>query len=411
MQAEIITIGDEILSGKTVDTNSTFIAGQLMLIGVEPKYMSTISDDKAAIINTLEMALSRTSLVIITGGLGPTHDDITKHTLAQYFDRKLVRDDQLLDRLKAYFDSRGRVLDPLNYTQADFPENTLKLFNDRGTATGMGFERDGKWVFSMPGVPSEMMHMMSDQVLSLIKNNYSLDAYKIKDIQTIGISEAKLATALNDLNLDKMDQLKFAYLPKLGRVTLRIYYKSNFDNKTLEAVIDQIKLRVGDYIYSTQGNDIAQVIGNIMSENNLKLSLAESCTGGYLGHLITSVSGSSMYFEGGVIAYSNKVKEQHLGVNKATISEFGAVSQEVAKEMANGVRDKFNTDIGIAISGVAGPQGGTKDKPVGTICFALSSKHKTISRRYQFYKVRHMNIELSAITALRLLWEEFLKDF
>ena len=411
MLAEIITIGDEILSGKTIDTNSSFIANTLMDLGIEPHFMLTISDSEQAIVKALDRALAQSDVVIFTGGLGPTHDDITKHTLSKYFKAPLYRDEELLGRLETYFKMRGRVLDDLNHTQADFPEDALKVYNDRGTATGMAFNYSGKWVFSLPGVPLEMKQMMLDGVKQILSSHLQLDAYLIKDIKTIGISEALLASALEDLNLNNKEDLKFAYLPKLGRVTLRIYYKSNVDLAIIDSILLDIKARVGDYIFDENGLDITEVVGELLKNNDKTLAVAESCTGGYLGHLITQIPGSSAFFEGGIISYSNEVKKEQLDIDAGLIESKGAVSEEVVAEMAKNVRHRLKTDYGIGISGIAGPDGGTTDKPVGMICFAIAKEDEVITKKYQFYKIRSMNIELSAITGLRLLWKYFLKDF
>lgn len=403
MNATIITIGDEILSGKTVDTNSSFISKVLRDIGVKTTYKCTVSDSKELIISSLEKALSNSNMVFITGGLGPTKDDLTMYTLAEYFDSAIERDQELFERLQAYFEKRKRAFDPLNHTQADFPVKAGKIYNDRGTATGMRFEKDKKLVFSMPGVPHEMQFMMQGQIKDQIRSFYNLKPLLIKDVQTIGIAEAKLARLLEPLNLESYG-VSVAYLPKLGRVTLRFYH-DEIQVDLVETLVDKVRGVVSEYIYSTKGLDIAEFIANRLSQTEQTLSLAESCTGGYLSHLLTMVPGSSKFFMGGNIVYSNLSKMKELKVSEDLLLSKGAVSEEVVYQMALNTKSKYGTDFAIAISGIAGPEGGSAIKPVGTVCFGLATPTQVITRTYQLGHLRKLNIELAAVQALRLLWK------
>lgn len=413
MRAEIITIGDEILIGQIVDTNSAWMAQKLNLAGISVKQISSVSDNREHIIEALNESKDRADLILITGGLGPTKDDITKKTLAEYFKTGFRLDPDALDNVKRIFEKYKAPLLESNIKQAEVLENCMTLINLNGTAPGMWIEQDNKIYVSMPGVPYEMMYLMEEQVIPRIKKAFRLPAIFHHTILTGGIGESILAERIKEVEDSLPKNIKLAYLPKLGTVRLRLS-GSGEDGNNLQAEIDRyakkIIERVAEFVIAENDIPIERVIMNFMESNHLKLSVAESCTGGYISHQITQHPGSSKIFLGAAVTYSDSLKIKLLGVSKETLDQFGAVSEETVLEMAKGAVMAFNSDYSIAVSGIAGPDGATDSKPVGTVWIAVSGKRKTISKSYQFGSKRAQNIERAATTAFILLYKLMKED-
>jgi nicotinamide-nucleotide amidase len=409
MLAEIITIGDEILIGQIVDTNSAFIAQKLNVIGVQIKQISSVSDDRQHILNALTEAHQRADIILITGGLGPTKDDITKKTLAEYFGVGLVENKDALQNVERIFRRLRGASEPLlevNRQQALVPENCEVILNANGTAPGMWFNHDGKIYISMPGVPHEMMYMMEDSVIPKLKATLNLPIIIHKTILTVGEGESYLAEKITDIENDLPSYIKLAYLPKLGLVRLRLsgYGKEEASLKNeVESFARRIVQRVGRSVVAEQDIALEKVILNYMAEKELTLSTAESCTGGYIAHLITQHAGSSKVFFGGAVSYSYELKESILGVKNETLWQYGAVSQETVTEMVQGALLNFKSDYAIAVTGIAGPDGGTTEKPVGTVWIGVANAEKTITKKFQFGNKRIQNIERTAVAALNML--------
>lgn len=416
MLAEIITIGDEILIGQIVDTNSAFIAQKLNAIGIQVKQISSVSDDRQHILNALAEAHQRADVILITGGLGPTKDDITKKTLAEYFGVGLFENKDALQNVERIFRRLRGVSEPLlevNRQQALVPENCEVILNANGTAPGMWFNHEGKVFISMPGVPHEMMYMMDDSVIPKLKATFALPVIIHKTILTAGEGESYLAEKIADIENDLPFYIKLAYLPKLGQVRLRLSGygedESSLKNE-VESFARRIVERVGISVVAEQDVALEKAILNYMTENELTLSTAESCTGGYIAHLITQHAGSSKVFFGGAVSYSYELKESILGVKNETLWQYGAVSQETVTEMVQGALLNFKSDYAIAVTGIAGPDGGTPEKPVGTVWIGVANTQKTVTKKFQFGNKRIQNIERTAIAALNmlhLLLEEF----
>jgi len=416
MLAEIITIGDEILIGQIVDTNSAFIAQKLNAIGVRVKQISSVSDDRQHILNALAEAHQRADIILITGGLGPTKDDITKKTLAEYFGVGLIENKEALQNVESIFRRLRGVSETLldvNRQQALVPENCEVILNANGTAPGMWFNYQGKVYMSMPGVPHEMMYLMEEEVIPKLKANFNLPFIIHKTILTAGEGESYLAEKIADIENDLPSYIKLAYLPKLGQVRLRLSGYGE-DETLLKDEIKSFAKRlvecIGRSVVAQEDIAIEKAILNYMAENELTLSTAESCTGGYIAHLITQHAGSSKVFFGGAVSYSYELKESILGVKNETLWQYGAVSQETVTEMVQGALLNFKSDYAIAVTGIAGPDGGTPEKPVGTVWIGVANAQKTITKKFQFGNKRIQNIERTAIAALNmlhLLLEEF----
>jgi nicotinamide-nucleotide amidase len=406
MLAEIITIGDEILIGQIVDTNSAWMATELNKIGVRVKQISSVSDDKEHILKALAEAAGRASIIFITGGLGPTKDDITKKTLADYFGVGLVENKEALDNVERIFARFNRPLLEVNRLQAYVPANCEVILNHNGTAPGMWFNHEGVIYISMPGVPFEMMYMMEEEVLPKIKSTVKLPVIVHKNILTVGEGESFLAERIADIENDLPPYIKLAYLPKLGQVRLRLSAFGE-DQEALQKQVDdfasKIIERIGVVFVIDQDIALEKAILDKMAVKGLTLSVAESCTGGYLSHLFTQHAGSSKVFLGGGVTYSNELKESILGVKHETIDKYGAVSEETAKEMVKGALLNFRSDFAISVTGIAGPDGGTIDKPVGTVWIAVADGQKMLIKKYTFGNKRRQNIERSAVMALSML--------
>ena len=406
MLAEIITIGDEILIGQIVDTNSAWMAGQLNNAGIRVKQISSVSDNHEHILTALAEAAQRADLIFITGGLGPTKDDITKKTLAEYFGVGMVENADALNNVLRIFERYNRPLLQTNKQQAEVPANCEVIINKNGTAPGMWFNEGGKVYVSMPGVPFEMMYMMEEEVIPKIKALFKLPVIIHKTILTVGEGESFLAERIADIEDSLPDYIKLAYLPKLGQVRLRLSGYGE-DEAFLRGKIDEFaaKLvdRIGSFVVSEEDIALEKSILNFMEERGLTLSVAESCTGGYISHLFTQHAGSSKVFFGGAVSYSYELKESILGVKHETLWQYGAVSEETVKEMVEGALLNFKSDYAIAVTGIAGPGGGLPDKPVGTVWIAVASAQKSLIKKFTFGNRRQQNIERSATTALSML--------
>jgi nicotinamide-nucleotide amidase len=406
MLAEIITIGDEILIGQIVDTNSAWMAQQLNAVGIRVKQITSVSDDRQHILNALNEAQARVDIILITGGLGPTKDDITKTTLAEYFNTGFVLNEATLKNVERIFARYNRPLLEVNHNQAMVPANCEVLVNQNGTAPGMWFNHEGKVYVSMPGVPFEMMYLMEEQVIPRLKAQFKLPHIVHNTLLTVGVGESFLAEMIADIEDKLPAHIKLAYLPKLGMVRLRLSAQGE-DITSLtsevEQYADQIAERVGKAVVAREDIPIEKAILNKMEVKGLTLSVAESCTGGYIAHLFTQHPGSSKVFLGGAVSYAYELKESILGVKNETLWQHGAVSEETATEMMQGALRNFKSDYAIAVTGIAGPDGGTPDKPVGTVWIAVGNKYKSIIKKFTFGNKRIQNIERTATTALGLL--------
>lgn len=413
MKAEIITIGDEILIGQIIDTNSSWIAQQLRKFEIDIVQMTSIPDTEEAIFNTLKSASARADLILITGGLGPTKDDVTKNTAAKYFGTTLIRDEKVLQHVTSFFEARNLEMLEINKQQADVLANCEILFNDYGTAPGMLVSKEQKNYIFMPGVPFEMKHLMEKRVFPLI-------AQQSKDIfihhETIlvgGIGESYLAEEIKDIEDELPSTIKLAYLPTLAFIRLRLSGKS----KNSADILQEVKLfkskllhRLKNYVIADYDTSIEAFLIKEFAHQGLTLTTAESCTGGSLAASLTANPGSSEIFVGGTIPYSNRLKQQLLAVKETTLDQFGAVSEQTAIEMAAGAKATFSTDYAIATTGIAGPGGGSADKPVGTVWIAVAGKKEIITKKFQFNNDRLVNIERTRMNALLLLWKLLIKE-
>lgn len=408
MKAEIITIGDELLIGQVIDTNSAWMAEQLNLIGIKVVQITSISDQREHILTTLDEASTRADIILITGGLGPTRDDITKTTLCEYFNTRLIFNQEAYDNILRIFKSRGFQITPLNRAQAEVPENCTMLLNINGTAPGMWFDKDGKIYISMPGVPFEMKSLMNDIILPRL-SNYSPITIVHRTILTQGVGESFLAAQIEDWETSLPPFMKLAYLPQPGMVRLRIT-ASGVNKKELKGQVDEeinkLYALIPQYIFGEGDDTLELILGKLLKKHTFTLATAESCTGGYIAHLITSIPGSSAYFKGSVVAYSNEIKEQVLGVGKATIEKHGAVSAETVFEMAASIIKQFKVQCAIAVSGIAGPDGGTPEKPVGTIWICVLTPKGAQTRKFTFGEHRGRNIRRTALAAMDMLREQ-----
>lgn len=413
MKAEIITIGDEILIGQIVDTNSAWIADQFNLNGIEIYQITSVHDEHEHILEALENASKKVDLVIVTGGLGPTKDDITKNTLCKYFNTKLVFHESTFEHIKKRFANRNIDINQLNRDQALVPENCKVLFNKAGTAPGLWFEKNDIIFVSLPGVPFEMKYLVEHEILPRLLGNGKTKAIYHKTVLTQGVPESMLSEKIEDWENALPENIKLAYLPNSMSVRLRLSAmgndKSMLENQ-VEEQIQKLQKIIPESIFGFDTETLAGVIGRKLNLNHKSLAVAESCTGGYISHLITSVAGSSEFFNGSVTAYSNQIKENILGVDDKIISGFGAVSGQVAKEMALGAKRILNSDYAIATTGIAGPGGGTEEKPVGTVWIAVAGKNNVFAEKFVFGNNRERNIIRSSQTALQILRRVILKE-
>ncbi len=412
--AEIISIGDELLIGQVVNTNASWMAAELNKNGINVIQISSVSDDGMHIRTALDEAFQRAQIVLMTGGLGPTKDDITKHVLADYFQSGMVFHQPTFEHIQALFGIRNYPLTDVNRLQAEIPEKCIPLKNLHGTAPGMWFERDGKVAVSMPGVPFEMKTLMTEEVIPRLKEKFQLGHIYHKTIMTHGTGESALAARIESWESALPATMKLAYLPQPGIVRLRLSVSGERGEELKEAVhhqCRQLAQLIPELIFGYDDILMEEVVGNYLKANGKTLSAAESCTGGYLSHLVTAIPGSSAYFNGSVVSYSNAAKHQLLGVPEEVIEQFGAVSQQVVELMATGARQRFSTDYAMAVSGIAGPDGGTPEKPVGTVWIALATPEGVQSQLFHFGEHRGRNIRRSALAALNMLRVELKREF
>ena len=408
MKAEIITIGDEILIGQIVDTNSAWLGTVLNEEGIEVTRINSISDTPEAIIEAVEGLYPETQLVIMTGGLGPTKDDLTKQTLANYFGSEMVFRDDVWEHIVQLFKGFGREPVERNKQQAFVPEACEVLFNHKGTAPGMLFRKGNVRIVSLPGVPYEMKGLVSNELLPLLREEID---YQIihKTLFVVGVPESVLADKIEPFDSEFPGSIKLAYLPRPGMVRLRLTSRGKRSDDLqvdIDAATAVLRKALGDDLMDGSSKPIERYVGMLLQEKGLTVGTAESCTGGGIAAALVNVPGSSAYFEGGLVAYSYGIKETLLGVDHATIVEKGAVSEEVVRQMSEAARKNLGVDFAVAVSGIAGPGGGTPDKPVGTSWISIAGPERTITEKFVFGKVRERNIQKTIFAALNLLVKE-----
>ena len=406
VRAEIITIGDEILYGQTLDTNSHWISSELDQLGIKVIRKTTVPDLEEHILTAFSEAESRAEVILITGGLGPTNDDLTKPTLAKFFGVKMEMNEAALTELTDRYQRAGWELTDMNKAQAVQPKGSTKIANSLGTAPGIWLERGETIFISMPGVPFEMKAMMTNEVLPKLKTKFVKEKIYHHIIRTAGIAESVLAEKLESWEANLPTNMKLAYLPSLAQVKLRLTAVGEDLQKlqtTTVAKIHEAARLIQKYVYATENIELEDCVGRLLRAQGKTISCAESCTGGYLSHLLTTIPGSSDYFQGSYVAYSYDIKEKALQVDHELLLEKGAVSEEIVLQMARNIREVFNTDIGVSLSGIAGPGGGMEDKPVGTVWIAYSDEKGTYAKKFTFAKDRKLNIQLSAMVALNMV--------
>ena len=413
MNAEIISIGDELLIGQVINTNASWIAQKLNLVGISIKQITVVSDEKQHIKEAIDLASSRAEIILITGGLGPTNDDITKITLCEYFDCELVFDYWAFGDIEELFGQRGLPVTEINKKQAELPEKCFPIRNTCGTAPGMWFDQNGKIIISMPGVPFEMKPMMEDFIIPKLQEHFKLPNIFHKTILTQGVGESFLSETIADWENSLPSHIKLAYLPSPGIVRLRLsgqgIDKAQIRNEIM-SFVKTLNSQIPQYIYGYDDDLLEEIIGKLLNAENKTISTAESCTGGFISHKITSVPGSSKYFKGSFIAYSDEIKTDFLGVKKVTILNFGAVSEQTAIEMAMNVMTKFNTDYAISATGIAGPDGGTEEKPIGLTWIAIASPEGVFAKKFLFGESRERTILKTSIQALNMLRKLILEE-
>lgn len=406
IQAEIITIGDEILIGQIVDTNSAWMATELNLHGIGIYRIHSISDKREDIIEVVSTAMKRSPVVLITGGLGPTKDDITKHTLCEVFSSELVFNEEVYADVERLFRQRGREVTALNRTQAEIPAACIALRNANGTAPGMWFSHPAGVVVSLPGVPYEMKALMKEEVLPRIKKQFNTPSIHHKTLLTQGIGESILAEQISEWENALPESLKLAYLPSVGTVRLRLSaYRLNEEEaqRLIGQEMQKLEILVRKNFFGYNEDTLESVVGSLLRNSATTLAVAESCTGGALASRLTRIAGASDYFKGGVVAYSPEIKHRQLGVDDKFMKEHGLVNQNVAESMARGVREKFNADWAIATTGIAGPAGGTAETPVGMVWIAACGREKMVSRYFLLGQNRERIIEGAVLSALQMI--------
>lgn len=407
IKASIITIGDELLIGQVIDTNSAYIAQSLNKIGVTVSNRIAVGDDKNAILDALSNTSKQSNIVIITGGLGPTADDITKPLLNEYFGGKLVIHQPSLDHITDIFLNKyKRPLIERNIKQAEVPDVCEVLFNENGTAPGMLFEKEGVLYFSLPGVPHEMKGLVDKYVISKIKQSFKTPSIVHRTLLTAGLGESFLAEIIADFENALPSHIKLAYLPNFGMVRLRLTGTSDNENElitNMEEVFAELKVKVQAYLVTDKDESMEVVVGGLLRSNNQTVATAESCTGGYIGHLLSKHAGSSQFYTGGIISYDNRIKTEFLDVSTEILHTVGAVSKEAVEQMAVAVRAKMNTDYGVSVSGIMGPSGQTDEKPLGMVWIGVANKEKVYSKVLYLRFDRSRNIEVTATQAINLL--------
>ncbi len=413
MNVYLLLIGDELLLGQVVDTNSAWLGQQLALHGYRVVGKMAVGDDSADILAALDLAAHRADIVISTGGLGPTKDDITRRALAQYFGVSLVFDHATYERIVAYFARIGRPLPESARIQAMVPDKAVLLTNKVGSAPGMWFERSGKVFVSLPGVPFEMQYLLTEEVLPRLQERFPGKPLAHRTLRTVGEGESTIAKRLEAFEEALPPHIRLAYLPSLGQVRLRLSGVWPNDRvppdaeerlrTEVEVYAEQMRALLPDLVYGTEEDTLEQVVGRLLLERGLMFGCAESCSGGYVSHLLTSVPGSSRYFAGGVVSYSNVLKMKLLGVSAETLEVHGAVSEQTVREMVRGALEHLGVDVALSISGIAGPGGGTPDKPVGTVWMAVGDRSRVVAQKHVFARDRSKNIQLSAIFGLNMV--------
>ncbi|MFH1759501.1 MAG: competence/damage-inducible protein A [bacterium] len=394
--AEIITIGNELLSGKTIDSNSAYIGRQFARIGISVIYKSALPDDNRKIISSVKQAWVRSSIIVISGGLGPTIDDITKKAVSGALGLNLVYDSKIEKHIRSLFIKLRRKMPEVNLNQAYKPAGSKILENSWGTAPGLYIKKRNKRLFMIPGVPVEAINIVKHRIVPILSRELNLQKINNEEINIFGIGESRVQQILKDFIIPK--GITLAFLPSLGSVKLRL--TGNMTKEKLKAISGIIKRKFRNNVYSTGDVSLELALGKVLKKAKYSIAVAESCTGGLLGSTIVSVPGSSGYFSGGFITYSNRAKVKLLGVSQALIKKHGAVSIQVAEKMALGAAKRLSSECGIGITGVAGPSGGTREKPVGTVCIACCCKNKIVSKLFRFYGNRDMVRERSVRTAL-----------
>ncbi|OGX85236.1 damage-inducible protein CinA [Hymenobacter lapidarius] len=404
-----MTIGDELLYGQVVDTNSAFMGQELGKIGLRVRQISSVSDRADEIVAALDLARQRAQVVLITGGLGPTKDDLTKHVLAHYFGTELMMHEPTLHHVEEIFRRYDRPMLDVNRQQALVPANCTVLHNAVGTAPGMWFSDQGTVFVSMPGVPFEMKRLMTDHVLPRLQTQFDLAPIEHVVVMTTGLGESFLAAKIADWEDALPPNIKLAYLPSFGAVRLRLTGTADglpdLRGRML-ALLPVLRERIGEYIFAEEETALEAAIGKLLASRNLTIGTAESCTGGLVAHRLTGVPGSSAYFRGSIVAYHNDIKQQELGVKAETLARFGAVSEATVREMAEGARQRLGVDVAVATSGIAGPGGATDTKKVGTVCLAYADATQTISKEYVLDRGRALNVDYAAQSLLTMLHQQ-----
>ncbi|TGE28840.1 competence/damage-inducible protein A [Hymenobacter metallicola] len=404
--AEIITIGDELLYGQVIDTNSAFMGQELGKLGIRVRQITSVSDRADEIVQALDAARTRAQVVLITGGLGPTKDDLTKNILTDYFRTELVLNEASLRDVEAIFARFNRPMLEVNRQQAFLPASCTPVRNVVGTAPGMWFEDEGVVFVSMPGVPFEMKRMMTDTVLPRLKRHFQTPPIEHIVVQTVGLGESFLAEKIAAWEDALPSNMKLAYLPYLGGVRLRLTGSDDGQPELrgrMEARMPELRALLGDHLFAEGEVPLEAAVGQLLLARGLTIGTAESCTGGYVAHKLTSIPGSSAYFLGSIVSYHNNIKINELGVLPETLAAHGAVSEEVVRQMAEGARRRLGVDVAIATSGIAGPDGGSEEKPVGTFWLAYADDHQTVARKITFNRGRQLNIEYATTSVLNLL--------
>ena len=406
MKAAILTIGDELLNGQTVDTNSAWIGQELSAIGVPVTAKMSIPDRMQDIHDGLDTLYRMAEIVIITGGLGPTEDDVTKQSIASYLDDELIFSQETYDRLASYFKKRGRTPLEAHKQQCRLPSSAQLITNERGTAPGMWIRKGDRYLLSMPGVPYEMKGIMKGGGLDLIAD-LNTDTYiDYQILKTVGIGESQIAERIQPILKTLPDNIGIAYLPGVASVKLRLTASGQNENHLKEInakAADEIEANLGDYVYGRGDITLQEAVGELAVQRGWMIGTAESCTGGHISQLITSISGSSRYFKGSVIAYANDVKTDVLKVSTSSLEAHGAVSEQVVQQMVEGLIDHLEVDVAVAVSGIAGPTGGTPEKPVGTIWMAVGSRQEVKTKKLMLSKNRELNIRYTALLALDMM--------
>ena len=407
IQATIITIGDELLIGQVIDTNSAFIAQSLSKIGIPVTSRIAVGDNKADIINALDTASQKSKIIILTGGLGPTADDITKPLLNEYFGGKMIIHQPSLDHITHIFETiHKRPMIDRNRKQAEVPDVCEVLFNEKGTAPGMLFKKEGAYYFSLPGVPHEMRWLTENQVIPVIQKAFSSHFIAHRTLLTAGIGESFLAEQIAHFENALPASIKLAYLPNIGMVRLRLTGSGQDEkalDKELNTQFEALKKAVNEYLVTDADETMEMVVGNLLKQRNQTVSTAESCTGGYIGHLLSKNAGSSQFYTGGIISYDNRIKTEFLDVPNEILQTVGAVSKEAVEQMALAVRAKMNTDYAISVSGIMGPSGQTDEKPLGMVWVGVANREKVVSKVFYLRFDRLRNIEVTANQAINLL--------